>query len=84
MKAKKIMKIDEELWNKIRDQIRVITKNLDNYDEKYMKIQFKAYDDLPLKKTIELHSMITVVRAAFHEENKHYPQVFLDECWCNL
>ena len=24
--------------------------------------------------------MIIVVRAIFHENNKYYPQVFLDEC----
>ena len=24
--------------------------------------------------------MTVVVRAVFHEENKYYPQVFLDEC----
>ena len=30
----------EELWIKIRDLIRSITKNSDDYDEKYMKIKF--------------------------------------------
>ena len=34
------MKEYEELWIKIRDLIRSITKNLDDYDEKYMKIKF--------------------------------------------
>ena len=29
---------------------------------------------------IEIYSMIIVVRAIFHENNKYYPQVFLDEC----
>ena len=32
----------EELWSKIRDLIRSITKNLDDYDEKYMKIKFDS------------------------------------------
>ena len=53
-----------------------MTKNSDNYDEKYMKIKS---DDLPLNKTLEINSMLMVVRAAFHEENKHYPQIFLNE-----
>ena len=30
---------------KIRDLIRSITKNSDDYDEKYMKIKFNSYDD---------------------------------------
>ena len=29
---------------------------------------------------IEIPSMTIVVRAIFHENNKYYPQVFLDEC----
>ena len=29
-----------ELWSKIRDLIRSISKTLDDYDEKYMKIKF--------------------------------------------
>ena len=44
----------EELWNKIRDLIRSITKNLIDYDEKYIKIKFDSDDNLPLKKTIKL------------------------------
>ena len=38
----------EELWNKIINSIRSITNNLDNYDEKYMKIRFNADSDLLL------------------------------------
>ena len=44
-----------------------------------MKIKLNSDDESPLKKT-EIKSMITVVRAVFHENNKYYPQVFLDEC----
>ena len=36
--SKEKIKKYEELWIKIRDLIRSITKNLDDYDEKYMKI----------------------------------------------
>ena len=37
-----------------------------------------------LNKTIEIPSMIIVVRAIFHENNKYYPQVFLDQCLYKL
>ena len=33
---------------------------------------------------IEICSMIIVVRAVFHENNKYYPQVFLHECLYEL
>ena len=37
-----------------------------------------------LCKTTEIHNVTIVVRAAFHENNKYYPQVFLDECLYKL
>ena len=49
-----------------------------------MKIKFNSDDQLPLNKTIEIPSMIIVARAIFLENNKYYPQVFLDECLFNL
>ena len=66
----------EELWSKIRDLIRSITKNSNDYDEKYMKSKFDSDDELPLNKTIDIPSMIIVVRAVINENNKYYPQVF--------
>ena len=43
--SKKIIKKYEELRNKIRDLIRSITKNSDDYDEKYVKIKFDSDDN---------------------------------------
>ena len=55
---KEEIKKHEELWSKIRDLIRSITKNSDNNDEKYMKIKFNSDDELPLDKAIEVSTMI--------------------------
>ena len=60
-----------------------MAKNSDDY-EKYMKIKFHSDGKLPLNKTIEIPSMIIVVRAVFRENNKYYPQVFSDECLYKL
>ena len=38
-----------------------MTQNLDNYDEKYMKMKFVSDDNLPLNKTTE----IPIVTIAF-------------------
>ena len=47
-----------------------------------MRIKFDTDDKFPLNKTI--NPIITiVVRAVFHENNKYYLQVFLDECLKN-
>ena len=61
--SKEKIKKYEELWSKIKDLIRLITKNLDDYDEKHMKFNFNSDDELPLNKTIEVPSMIIVLRA---------------------
>ena len=54
---------------KIKDLIRSKTNNSDDYDEKYMKIKFHSHDSLLLKKTLQLHNMIVVVRVVLHEDN---------------
>ena len=61
-----------------------MTKNSDDYDEKYMKIIFYLDEELPPNKTIEIPSMIIVVSAIFLEKNKYYLRVFFDECLYKL
>ena len=60
----------EELWIKIRDLTRSVTKNLDDYDEKYIKIELNSNDKLPLNKMIEI-----LVRVTFYENNIYYPSI---------
>ena len=74
----------EELWSKIKDLIKSITKNSNDYEEKYMNIKFNSVDELPLNKTIEIPTITIVGRAVFHENSKYYPQVFLGECLYKL
>ena len=77
---KKKQKKHGELWSKIRDLIRSITKNSDDYDEKIMKIKLNANKKLPLNKMIEIPIITIVFRAVFLENNKYYPHVLLDQC----
>ena len=78
-KSKEKMKKYEELWIKIRDLIRSKTKNLNDYDEKHMKIKFNSDDNSSLNKTIQILIVTIVIRTVFLENNRYYPQVFLDE-----
>lgn len=57
----------EELWSKIRDFVRSIMNNSDNYNEKYANIS---------KKTLELYNIIIVARSISRENHKYYLQVF--------
>ena len=80
MKANKY----EKLWDKIRNFIRSIANNSDHHYKKYMKIKYNRDDDLAVNKTLKSRSMVIIVRSVFHEGNKYYPQVFLNECFYKL
>ena len=49
-----------------------------------MKIKFNSDDNLPLNKVLKLQMLTIVVRSAFQEDGKYYPQVFLDESFYEL
>ena len=57
--------------------IRSITNNSGNHDENYMDIKFNSEDDLSLKKTLELHSIVVVVRSVFQKAT-NIPHNFFD------
>ena len=67
MKTKKKIKKNRELWIKIRNLIRLISKNSDDYNEKYMKNKVNSDDESPLNKKIEIPTMTIVVRTIFLE-----------------
>ena len=46
-----------------------------------MNIKFGSNDIFP---TTEIPIITIIVRVAFHENSKYYPQVFLDECLYKL
>ena len=53
----------EKVWRtmkKMRDLVKSITNNSDDYDKKYMK-------------KLELHNMVIVVGSVFHEGSRYYP-----------
>ena len=49
-----------------------------------MKIKLNSDDDLPLNKTLKLQNLTLITRSVFQENDKYYPQVFLDECLYEL
>lgn len=65
------------LWKKIKDLFGSTCNSSNNYNQKYMKIRFNSDDDLPLLPMMVFK--IRFFRSVFHEGNKYYPQMFLDE-----
>ena len=70
-----------ELWNKIKEQIELISGNkVIKYEKDFMKIKFESNDDLPLGKILNILVCIIIVRSVFKKDGKYYPQVLLHEC----
>ena len=73
---------DTEIWNKIREQIRlVIGDEMIEYSKDFMKIKFELDDDLPLDEILDIPVCILITRGVFKEDRKFYPQVLLHECY---
>ena len=50
------------------------------YGEDFMKIKFNTGDNLPLNTPLRLHLLTIIVRCIFEEDDKFYPQLYLDDC----
>ena len=76
---KELLKKYNDVFNGIRNKIKKISGNECDYEKDYMKIKFSSDDDLPLNKELKFHNMIITIRPVFEEDDKLYPQVFLDD-----
>ena len=76
---KELLKKYNDVFNGIRDKIKEINSNKCDYEKDYMKIKFNSDDDLSLKKSLKFRLMTNTIRCVFEEDDKPYPQVFLDD-----
>ena len=77
---KKILAKFTKLWEKIKHLINTINEDKKGeYEKDFMKIKFNSDDNLRLNKMLKLHMLTVIVRSVFKEDDKYYPQVFLDE-----
>ena len=60
--------------------LKRINNKPDEYQKDFIKIKFNSDDNLPSNKMLKLHNLTSIVIFVFQEDNKHYPEVFLDEC----
>ena len=59
--------------------LKRINNKPDEYEKDFIKIKFNSNDNLSSNKMLKLHNLTSIVIFVFQEDNKHYPQVFLDE-----
>ena len=78
--SKALLKKYADVWDRIKNEIKPINGDEENnYGKDYMKIKFNSDNDLPLNKPLKFHAMTIIIRSAFEEGGKLYPQVFLDD-----
>ena len=64
-----------KLWVKFKKQMMIGL----NIQKDYTKIKFNSDDNLPLNKPLKFYNMTVTIRCVISEDNKLYPQLFLDE-----
>ena len=83
-KNKEVLTKYTELWNKIKNLIKIIDDKPDKYGKDLKKIKFDSDDNLPSNKLVKLHNLTIIVRSVFQKNSKYYPQFFLHECLYEL
>ena len=83
-KNKEVLKKYAGLWDGIKNLIERANDKAGECGKEFIKITFNSDDNLPLNKILKLHNLTVVVRSVFQENNKYYPQVFLNECLYEL
>ena len=81
---KELLKRYDDVFNGIMDKIKEIDDDWLEYSKDYMKIKFNSDDNLPLNKPLKFYQMTITIRCVISEDNKLYPQVFLDEALYSL
>ena len=81
---KELLKRYDDVFNRIMSKFKKIDDDWLKYTKDYTKIKFNSDDNLPLNKPLTFYQMTITVRCVIREDNKLYPQVFLDEALYSL
>ena len=81
---KELLKKYNDVFNGLIDKIKKIDDDWLEYTKDYMKIKFNSDDILPLNKQLKFYTMTVTIRCVISEDNKLYPQVFLDGALVSL
>ena len=75
----------EEVWSGIKSEIKTINGGKELfYKKSYARIGVNSDDDLPLNKPLKFPTLAIIIRCIFQEGEKLFPQIYLDDCLCEL
>ena len=72
------------IWKSIRAKIEENTGGIVQYDKDYMKIKFESNDNLPTDNIINMHQVTIIIRSAFAQNGKCYPELLLNHRFYNI
>ena len=75
---KELLKIYDDVFSGIMSKIKQTDDDWLEYTKGYKKRKFNSDDNLPLNKQLKFHTITVTIRCVFSEDNKLYPQIFLD------
>ena len=79
-----IEKYDEVFYG-IKKEIETINGGRELFYEKnYARIGVNTDDDVPLDKPLKFLTLTIIINCVFQEDEKLYPQIYLDECLYKL
>ena len=81
---KKLLDRYDDVFNWIMSKIKKLDDDWLEYTKDYMKIKFNSDNNLPTNKPLKFYQMTITITYVFSEDNKLYPQVFLDEALYSL
>ena len=72
-----------EFWDVVKHKTKKINGDKETDRRKnYIKNKFKSDDNLPLNEPLIFYEMYIFVRLVFKEDDKLYPELFLDKTKC--
>ena len=75
----------EEVFSGIRSEIETLNGGKELFHGKnYTRIGVNTDDNIPLNKRLKFPTLTIIIRCVFQKGTKLYPQVYLDECLCEL
>ena len=82
---KKVLKKYRELWDGVKNEIETINGGKKSkYGKELMKTKFDTDDNLPLNTPLKLRLLTIILTCIFEEDDKFYPQLYLDDCLYEL
>ena len=81
---KELLKRYDDVFDKIMGKIKKLDDDWLECTKNHTKIKFNSDDNLPLNKPLTFYNITATIKCVISEENKLYPQVFLDDTLYSL